>query len=245
MLLYNEGKHRFYRGLHKCSRCHHTQSPNAVDLQRVGLWPAAPNLEHMQTCIDERTLRRWHHLKLQMPTCSMEGFAEVLDQQTEAWGNVQVGRVDRHVLQECYDQYCYMQHGLRYGPQEIDDLTCAACQDTPHSLHNDALMKGYTWQYRDGQPKQPWRVSGYGNRLFLSDNVILQHMEAVEVARNPHRHQAADDDEDGSSTAVCGGLWKAGQDRGIRHRNMHYTGRVFGTCRTSITCAQNLYCESC
>lgn len=105
---------------------------------------------------------------------------------------LQVGRVDRHVLQECYDQYCYMQHGLRYGPQEIDDLTCAACQDTPHSLHNDALMKGYTWQYRDGQPKQPWRVSGYGNRLFLSDNVILQHMEAVEVARNPHRHQAAD-----------------------------------------------------
>lgn len=111
------GKHRFYRGLHKCSRCHHTQSPNAVDLQRVGLWPAAPNLEHMQTCIDERTLRRWHHLKLQMPTCSMEGFAEVLNQQTEAWGNVQVLMVHEE---------CCPAHDYRDGRSACLKVLCAS-----------------------------------------------------------------------------------------------------------------------
>ena len=83
------GKHTFHIGTFRCGHCQHAQVPHAIDLQRAGIWPATPDLEHVQTYIDERTLQQWHRLKLTMPTTSLEGFAEVLNTQTDAWGNSQ------------------------------------------------------------------------------------------------------------------------------------------------------------
>lgn len=98
---------------------------------------------------------------------------------------VQVGKADRHILQQCYDEFCYMQHGLRFHLQEIDDLTCLACQDEPLYYHNDANMKLYTWRWKAGHLKEAWRLSGYDGRLFLPDEDVRRHLLAVETARHP------------------------------------------------------------
>jgi hypothetical protein len=79
-----------------------------------------------------------------------------------------------------FTEWRYMQHDKRLHIQRIDELKCAACQPAPHSLHIDANMKLFVYDRKC----EPWREAYHAERLFLSSELVVQHIKDIDAAMN-------------------------------------------------------------
>lgn len=76
-----------------------------------------------------------------------------------------------------FTEWQYMQHDRRNFIQCINELTCAACQPAPHSLHIDANMKLFVY----ARNREPWRER-YHSELFLPSELVVQHIKDIDAA---------------------------------------------------------------
>ena len=77
-----------------------------------------------------------------------------------------------------FQEWQYMEHDKRLSIQCIDELACAACQPIPHSLHIDANMKLFVYDRK----REPWREAYLADRLFLSSELVVQHINDLDAA---------------------------------------------------------------
>ena len=65
--------------------------------------------------------------------------------------------INQDTFTDCCLEWRYKEVDMRLRLQGIDDLECAACYSAPHTLHIDANMKLYVWdwQRQAGPPTMP------------------------------------------------------------------------------------------